>query len=145
MEIRKLEEKDLEQVSIIEKNIFSDPWSKKSFADVLEREDVLFLVAEENERILGYIGVYISLDEGEITNVAVEESQRKKGIGEKLLDELIMKLEERDVISIFLEVRFSNTPALSLYKKKGFKEVGIRKGFYDKPKEDAIIMLRQKE
>ena len=132
MIVRKLEAADIEQVADIEQACFSTPWSKQGFEDILFREDVLFLVACEGDEVLGYVGVYCSFDEGEITNV----------VAEHLLDELIIRLGERQIERIVLEVRVSNRPAIELYKKFGFVNVGTRKNFYQKPTEDAWIMIR---
>lgn len=142
MIVRKLEAADIEQVTKIEQACFSTPWSKQGFEDILFREDVLFLVACERDEVLGYVGVYCSIDEGEITNVAVALDKRRQKVAEHLLDELIIRLGERQIERIVLEVRVSNRPAIELYKKFGFVNVGTRKNFYQKPTEDAWIMIR---
>lgn len=142
MIVRKLEAADVEQVTKIEQACFSTPWSKQGFEDILFREDVLFLVACERDEVLGYVGVYCSFDEGEITNVAVALDKRRQKVAEHLLDELIIRLGERQIERIVLEVRVSNRPAIELYKKFGFVNVGTRKNFYQKPTEDAWIMIR---
>lgn len=142
MIVRELSEADLDQVTDIEQACFSVPWSRQGFEDILYREDVLFLVACEGETILGYVGVYCSFDEGEITNVAVALEQRRQKVAEHLLEELIIRLRERQIERIVLEVRVSNQPAIALYKKFGFECVGTRKRFYQKPVEDAYIMIR---
>ena len=154
---------DVPAVAEIEKACFSLPWSEQSLADSVQREDTLFLVCEEdggqeskrdtmipeyrNERdnatmndIVGYIGMYLSFDEGDITNVAVAPAFRKKGYGEALVTAAKDAAKAAGAESIFLEVRQSNEPARSLYKKLGFEELGIRKKFYEHPVEDAIIM-----
>ena len=142
MIVRKLEAADIEQVTKIEQACLSTPWSKQGFEDILFREDVLFLVACEGDEVLGYVGVYCSFDEGEITNVAVTLDKRRQKVAEHLLDELIIRLGERQIERIVLEVRVSNRPAIELYKKFGFVNVGTRKNFYQKPTEDAWIMIR---
>ena len=142
MIVRKLEAADIEQVADIEQACFSTPWSKQGLEDILFREDVLFLVACEGDEVLGYVGVYCSFDEGEITNVAVALDKRRQKVAEHLLDELIIRLGERQIERIVLEVRVSNRPAIELYKKFGFVNVGTRKNFYQKPTEDAWIMIR---
>ena len=141
MLIRKMEYKDISWVAKIEQENFSMPWSENAFSDSLSQREALFLVAEEDGIGLGYIGVYISLDEGEITNVSVERNQRKKGIGNALVERLKQTLAEEKVERIFLEVRVSNEPAIGLYEKQGFEKVGCRKGFYEKPREDAWVMM----
>ena len=150
MLIREMTFADIPQVVEIETQCFSLPWSEKSFQDSLERADTLFLVCEEQKdtdvtaeyksEITGYIGVYISFDEANITNVAVSSKQRKKGYGEALVSIAKERAKNRQAEKMFLEVRVSNTPAISLYQKMGFQNLGVRKNFYDNPKEDAYIM-----
>ena len=140
MLIREMILQDVAQAAEIEKECFSIPWSEKSFEDSLSREDTLFLVCEEEDVVAGYIGMYLSFDEGSITNVAVSPSFRKRGCGETLVKGAKERAKEKQIETIFLEVRVSNAPAISLYKKLGFEELGIRKNFYEHPIEDAIIM-----
>ena len=145
MTIREMTAADIEAVAQLEAGIFSMPWSAQGFSDTLYREDVLFLVACENERLLGYVGVYCTADEGEITNVAVAQSARRCGVGRALLQQLIEKLAQRGIFRIVLEVRVSNEPAVCLYRQEGFAVVGTRKNFYEKPTEDAYVMVREPE
>ncbi|MBQ2705829.1 MAG: ribosomal protein S18-alanine N-acetyltransferase [Agathobacter sp.] len=140
MLIREMTLQDVPAVAEIEKKCFSLPWSEQSLIDSVVREDTLFLVCEDARNIVGYIGMYLSFDEGDITNVAVAPAQRKKGYGEALVAKAIALAKERDLEMILLEVRVSNTPAISLYKKMGFEELGLRKKFYEHPVEDALIM-----
>ena len=140
MLVRKMTMKDIPSVVEIEKECFSLPWSEKSFEDSLSREDTLFLVCEDEEIVTGYIGLYLSFDEASVTNVAVASKVRKKGYGEALVEKSKELAKAAGAECIFLEVRQSNVPALSLYKKLGFEELGIRKNFYEHPVEDAIIM-----
>ena len=141
MLIRRMTFQDIPAVVEIEKECFSLPWSEKSFEDSLSREDTIFLVAEENEiGVTGYMGLYLSFDEASVTNVAVSPTHRKKGYGEALVERAKETAKTAGAECIFLEVRQSNVPALSLYKKLGFVELGIRKKLYEHPVEDAIIM-----
>lgn len=140
MLIRKMTFDDIQSAVQIEKECFSLPWSEKSFQDSLERDDTLFLVCEEGIEITGYIGMYLSFDEGNITNVAVSPLYRKKGYGEALVSSAKELAKEKQIEKIFLEVRVSNIPAISLYKKMGFENLGVRKNFYEHPQEDASIM-----
>lgn len=140
MLIRRMTLEDIPAVVEIEKACFSLPWSEKSFEDSLSREDTVFLVCLEDECVTGYMGLYLSFDEASVTNVAVSPEFRKKGYGEALVTAAKDSAKEAGAESIFLEVRQSNVPALSLYKKLGFEELGIRKKFYEHPVEDAIIM-----
>ena len=141
MIIRKMTKQDCKVTAELEKEIFSQPWSEQGFLDAIEREQNLFLVAEEAGELSGYLGLYQSLDEGEITNVAVRADKRNLGIGEKLMQAAIAEAKQRNINQIVLEVRVSNAPAIHLYEKCGFVNCGIRKGFYDFPKEDAYIMI----
>lgn len=144
MLIRKMTVSDIPFVVEIEKQCFSLPWSEKSFEDSLSREDTIFLVCVDNvqmdETITGYMGLYVSFDEASVTNVAVSPVYRKKGYGEALVAAAKEAAKATGAENIFLEVRVSNEPAISLYKKLGFEELGIRKKFYEHPVEDAIIM-----
>lgn len=141
MLVRKMTAEDIPAVVEIEKECFSLPWSHQSFAESIAREDTIFLVCVDNtEVITGYIGMYLSFDEASVTNVAVASQFRKKGCGKHLVMAAKEAAKEAGATSIFLEVRFSNEPALSLYKRQGFEKIGIRKNFYQHPVEDAIIM-----
>ncbi len=143
MMIREMTASDIDAVAALEAELFSMPWSAQGFADTLCREDVLFLVACEDDSLLGYVGVYCTADEGEITNVAVAQTARRRGIGQELLRHLIDQLAQRGIGRIVLEVRVSNDPAIRLYEKQGFVTMGKRKNFYEKPTEDAYVMVRQ--
>ncbi len=143
MMIRRMQEADIVAVAALEAQIFSMPWSADGFADTLPREDVLFLVAYEADALLGYAGVYCTSDEGEITNVAVAPAARKKGIARALLLELKEQLAALGIGRIVLEVRVSNEAAIRLYEQMGFSTLGTRKGFYEKPPEDAYVMVCQ--
>ncbi|MBO5154966.1 MAG: ribosomal protein S18-alanine N-acetyltransferase [Eubacterium sp.] len=143
MTIREMSASDIDAVAALEAEIFSMPWSARGFADTLYREDVLFLVACDGEKLLGYVGVYCTADEGEITNVAVVQSARRRGVGRALIGELIHALADREIFRIVLEVRASNEPAIRLYEQEGFAVVGTRKNFYEKPTEDAYVMVRE--
>ena len=143
MIIRTMQKGDVAAVAALEAQIFSMPWSAAGFADTLPREDVIFLVAYEQDELLGYVGIYCTLDEGEITNVAVAPAARRRGIARALLTELKQQLACRNVARIVLEVRVSNEPAIRLYEQLGFSMLGVRKNFYEKPTEDAYIMVCQ--
>ncbi len=142
MLIRYLEKIDTERVSEIEKEVFSQPWTKAGFDEVVGRDDTLFLVAKEDGIIKGYIGAYLSLDEAEITNVCTSPEYRQSGVAQALLDVFFTEAKAKDIGRIVLEVRVSNEPAKRLYEKNGFTSLGVRKGFYSFPSEDALIMER---
>lgn len=142
IKIRRMEENDLKEVYSIESSVFTMPWSYDSFVDTLKLQNTIYLVAEMQEKIVGYIGIWKILDEADITNIAVREDCRSKGIGQLLLREGIGMAKNEGIKDLTLEVRKSNEHAIKLYEKNGFKSVGIRPNFYDKPKEDAIIMWK---
>lgn len=138
--IREMQKTDLEQVAQIEKKCFSEPWSVTGFSSSLESKDTLYMVAVEEEQIVGYCGCLQSFEEADVTNVAVKEECRKRGIAGKMLQELMLLGKQRGIQRFTLEVRVSNLGAIHLYEKLGFVSVGIRKNFYSKPTEDARIM-----
>ena len=136
------EERHLDALLAMERQCFSVPWTRAQLAAELPDGNHEFLVAESGDRILGYIGMMSVLDEGYISNVAVAPGCRRQGIATELLTVLLKRAEERELSFVTLEVRASNTPAISLYEGFGFSPVGRRKGYYDAPKEDAILMTR---
>lgn len=145
MLIRCMTRADVPQVAEIERICFSRPWSENGFFDSLKLDYTEFLVAEEAGRIAGYIGIYYSVDEGEITNVAVHPDMRGKGTGKCLVQAMIEAAKKKQVQRIILEVRQSNEAAIHVYEQNGFAPIGVRRGFYDLPKEDALIMNRKLE
>ena len=120
---------DIAQVAEIERQIFSIPWSEKAFRDSMESDNTIYIVAKENDNVAGYAGMYLSFEEGNITNVAVNPLSRRKGIGEKIVRDILNRAYEKGVRDVFLEVRETNSVAIALYEKIGFKEEGIRKNF----------------
>lgn len=140
MYVRTLRQEDIAQVVEIENNTFSMPWTKRDFEAVLNHPQNLYLVVEKEGEILGYCGLMAVLEEGQITNVAVKKEYRHMGIGFCMMQTLLLEGQKMGLTAFTLEVRESNHSARSLYKKLGFTEAGIRPGFYDKPKEDAVIM-----
>lgn len=139
-QIEKMQPEDIKEVAGIERRIFTLPWSEQGFLSSLQSEDTLYLVVRKEGRIAGYCGLLQSFDEADITNVAVAEEARNEGLGFAMISELMRLGKERGVARYTLEVRASNAAAIHLYEKLGFQSVGIRKNFYDQPKEDAVIM-----
>lgn len=134
---------DLEQVLEIEQLSFTTPWSRQSFLhELLENERAIYLVFKENEKIWGYIGMWIVLDEGHITNLAVHPVFRQRGVGRSLILRLEELARERSVRHLTLEVRKSNEPAQNLYRDLGFVSVGVRRQYYLDNMEDAMIMWK---
>ena len=138
--IRRMEKRDAEAVSRMERQIFSQPWSSQGFLDALSCDNVIFLVAETEKELAGYCGMYCAMDEGEITNVAVAVELRNRGLGRMLVEELLRAEKEAGIHRVILEVRVSNDSAIRLYEKLGFVVCGVRRGFYEKPKEDGYVM-----
>lgn len=143
MNIRKMQKDDVDQMTAIEAISFSQPWSKKLFEEAINHENLLFLVAEIDGIIAGYCGLYMVLDEGNVINVAVEENFRNQHIAMNLLVKLLDEGSKRGIKAFTLEVRQHNVLAIHLYEKLGFQSVGIRKNFYEKPIENAVIMWKR--
>ena len=140
--IRAMTEGDLESVLSIENACFSDPWSRQGFEDSLKEASAHLIVIEnETSDIVGYACLYQVIDEGEIVNVAIDPKYRQQGYGAKLVGALMDLGKELGATNFFLEVRKSNEAGRALYESLGFFECGIRKGFYDNPKEDAVLMM----
>lgn len=135
---------DIPQVQLVEGKCFPNPWSRSIFVSEVTRNDnAIYLVALVGERIVGYAGIWIILDEGHITNIAVDPYFQRQGIGEGLMEELTRLAVDRGAVAITLEVRVSNQGAQALYTKLGFVPHGIRKEYYQDDKEDALIMWRE--
>lgn len=139
-EIRPLRKEDIPAAAALEKKYFTCPWSENSLRESMDNPNASFLGAYEGRSLLGYGGIYVVCGEGEITDIVVEESFRKKGIGERLTRGLTEKAFREGAQKVFLEVRKSNDAALGCYEKCGYQCVGVRKNFYEKPMEDAVVM-----
>lgn len=137
-----MEIEHIEQVAQLESRCFSMPWSVNAFKDAVLSKDYKYIVALCGDKVVGYAGMQHVLDEAEITNIAVDDDFRQMGIATKLLEGLCKLCEELEVIYLHLEVRESNTPAKKLYVKNGFNIDGIRKNFYQKPQENAVLMTK---
>ena len=140
--IRFMRLKDVDAVAAIEQATFARPWSRDSFRRELTGNAVArYLVAEENGEILGYAGAWVILDESHITNIAVREDARGRGLGKRLTAELLQVLANLGACYATLEVRVSNLRAQNLYKGLGFVSVGKRKRYYEDNNEDAYLMV----
>ncbi len=137
--IRYMTEEDVQGVAEVEKECFASPWSEKSLSEELENGNAYFFVADINGEIAGYMGTISVFGECSVTNIAVKEKHRNKGLASALLQRAILNSVYMDDEFITLEVRKSNTAAISLYEKFGFQKMGERKNFYRLPTEDAYI------
>lgn len=147
----------IDEVVEIEKKSFSMPWSREAFLESFSYDHAMFLAAvdydacddektqegHKKSKVAGYIGMYKVLNEGDITNIAVSPEYRGKGIGFALMNSLKELAAGKNIDNLILEVRESNYPAIHLYEKTGFIRAGIRKNFYEKPTENAIVMYMQ--
>ena len=135
-----MKEEDIDSVLEISSLSFSIPWSKDSYIQELTNPIARYLVAKIDNKIVGFVGTWIVLDESHITNIAIHPNYRKQGIGSSLLEAFLKYCKSQGCIAFTLEVRNSNKAARTLYEKYNFKQEGVRKGYYEDTKEDAIIM-----
>ena len=130
------------QVAELEKLCFADPWSEMSIASELGNIWSYWLVAEDGDRVVGYIGTQSRIDETDVMNIAVHPDWRRRGIAQSLIECLVKELKNRGSHALMLEVRASNSSAIALYEKLGFSQVGCRRNYYRNPKEDALILRK---
>ena len=145
MEFVLLSEKHVKQIADLEKQYFSAPWSEKSIAEEIKNSLSLWVVAVDEDTVVGYVGSQTVLFEADMMNLAVDRSYRRQGIARKLVSFLIDRRRENKTYSLTLEVCASNVAAISLYHELGFKEVGRRPRYYSKPVEDALILRKEWE
>lgn len=141
--LRNLTENDINGVVEIEELCFTTPWTKGAFYKELENKLARYVVAEIDGKIAAYGGMWLVVDEGHITNIAVHPDFRGIGLGDKIVEAMIEECKKSNVISMTLEVKVSNYAAQSLYRKYGFKPSGIRPEYYTDTKEDALIMWKE--
>jgi [ribosomal protein S18]-alanine N-acetyltransferase len=138
---RYMKEADIDQILEVEHASFTTPWSREAFYNELyNNKFAVYIVLEEAEKIIGYCGAWIVIDEAHVTNVAIMPSHRGKKLGEALLRKMISIAKEMGAKSMTLEVRVTNHVAQSLYRKFGFQNGGIRKNYYSDNQEDALVM-----
>ena len=145
MTIEKMNAGQVGQIAALEKICFSDPWSENSIASELENKLAHWLVAQEGEMVAGYIGSQTVMGETDMMNVAVHPDFRRRGIAEALVKRLVEDLKAMESHCLTLEVRASNAPAIALYEKLGFSQIGRRKNYYRNPREDALILRKEWE
>lgn len=139
---RKMTEVDADQVACLEADIFSDAWTINSIQETLRQKQAFIAVAEMEGRIVGYCILYYVLDEGEIARIAVDKTTRKQGVGKGILDYVSDSCKKLGVERLLLDVRESNEIARRFYERYGFAVDGIRKNFYEQPKEHAVLMSK---
>ena len=145
MIIEKMNASHVAQIAALEKICFSDPWSENSVASELNNKLAFWLVATEGDSVAGYIGSQTVMDETDMMNVAVHPDFRRRGIAEDLVNALVEQLKVMGSHCLTLEVRASNVPAIALYEKLGFSEIGSRRNYYRNPREDALILRKEWE
>jgi len=133
----------LAEIVRIERETFPDPWSEALLARKMEDLTTIFCVAEQGRCVLGYAILQRIDPEAEVINIAVAKDARRQGIGHRLLEALLADAKEQGIEAIHLEVRAGNTAAIALYKSQGFQPIGLRKNYYQTPREDAILMVCQ--
>lgn len=141
MEITEMTLDDLELMKDSLYSDFDNFWSYNVLKQELESENTTYVVAKENNEVIGFAGIMTCLDEATLNNIVVKKSHRGKGIGGELLETLIEICSDLNMKSLTLEVDVSNEPAINLYKKFGFKNLGIRKKYYENSR-DAFIMTK---
>ncbi len=141
-EVSPMTDGDIAEIALIEKECFSTPWSEESLRSELTNDGAVFLTAKTDGEVSGYIGMHTVLDECYIANIAVKNKFRRMGIGSLLLKQAENAAREKNCSFISLEVRVSNTPAITLYEKYGYVSQGERKNFYSSPTENALIMTK---
>lgn len=141
--VRNMIESDVDGIAFLESQAFSDAWTSKSIYETFCQNQAFVVVAEESGEIIGCCIVYYVLDEGEIARIAVESSYRHQGVGRKILEQVEKLCKEKGVVRLMLDVRESNMTARIFYKALGFQEDGVRKGFYEAPKENAVLMSKE--
>ncbi len=142
--VREMTAEDIEDAALLEKtNLGKEAWSQKQLIDALTRDDTIYLVAVKAGRIVGLCGVQNISGDGEVTNVSVAKDCRGEGIGYKMVKQLLERGAGIGIKDYTLEVRAANEPAIHLYERLGFKSEGVRPGFYDEPKDDAVIYWKR--
>lgn len=140
---RNMTEEDIEQVADLERRIFSDPWTSQGIYETFCQNQAFIVVAEQDEKVVGYGIIYCVLDEGEIVRIAVDETVRRQGVGRRILDYACECCKKENVKRLLLDVRESNASARSFYEQYGFLVDGMRKNFYEKPNENAVLMSKE--
>ena len=142
LSLRPMTLSDVSEVARIETTAFTTPWSESTFRSLLGRSGVELWVAEWGDQLAAYAILWMVLDGGELANIAVRRDLRGRGIGSGLLGRILTVAEDSGVRSLYLDVRESNRLAREMYARHGFLEIGIRKGYYEGPHEDARVLRK---
>ena len=143
MIFQRMSQEDTAQVAALECSCFSTPWSENAIISELNNPLSLWIVAKDENTVVGYVGSQSVLGEADMMNLAVHPNYRRMGVGRALVEHIIEQLRNREVHSLTLEVRASNEAAQNLYKSMGFQQVGRRPNYYRDPKEDALILRKE--
>ena len=143
IEIKNMESIHVARVAELEKQCFSEPWSESSVAGELSNPLSLWLVALDGDRLAGYVGSQSVMGESDMMNIAVAPDCRRQGVAAALVEKLVDELKAKGNHCLTLEVRESNAPAIALYEKLGFAQVGRQPNYYRSPKEDALILRKE--
>lgn len=143
MIIREMKTGDIPAVAGLEKLCFGDPWSENMIQSSMDSRLSCWLVAELDGCVVGYVGSESVLDSADMMNIAVSPDYRQQGIAQALVGALMAQLQKKNVLFLLLEVRASNDPAIALYGKLGFEQVGRRPRYYRNPREDALILRKE--
>lgn len=138
-----MEEAHIRPIAELEKQCFHDPWSERAISTELTNPLSCWIVALEGDSVIGYVGSQSVMGWADMMNLAVHPDHRRLGVAINLIDTLVAELKSRDVTCLTLEVRISNQPAIALYEKMGFAQVGRRPGYYHNPREDALILRKE--
>ena len=139
---RNMTEEDIEQVADLEKKVFSDAWSIQGIYDTFCQKQAFVTVAEQDKKIIGYCIMYYAVEEAEIARIAVDDTVRRQGVGRGILDCVCQCSKAKNIKRLLLDVRESNASARRFYEQYGFIVDGIRRNFYEKPNENAVLMSK---
>lgn len=144
LRFRPMVSEDVAEVSVIECQAFSTPWRESTFTSLLERPGVEMWIAEHPRgSVAGYAVLWCIQDEGELANIAIRPTLQRRGIGAELLDCMLGVAGERGIKAVYLEVRTSNEAAQRMYENRGFQQVGVRRNYYERPREDAWVFRKR--
>jgi ribosomal-protein-alanine N-acetyltransferase len=144
MILRDMKEADLEAVLAIEGAVHAHPWTRGNFSDALRNGYQCKVYEAETREVVGYAVLMLAVDEAELLDIAIATSQQRKGLGRKLLHEMLALARRKEMRRMVLEVRASNASAIALYRSAGFSDIGLRRDYYltHSGREDAILMGR---